>query len=124
MGAVQFLAGHNRLTTRSNAFVAGTQEFHNETIIHRPYGNSFSYSAETSVFDDWLAGKATRSSLASHLASTALLQTLAESVRDNGKKITIDFSYASMHEELRTPNGNERTALDYKNGIQFAAYTK
>ncbi|MGV7213397.1 hypothetical protein [Bradyrhizobium sp. UFLA05-112] len=40
------------VTSRSNALVAGTQDFLTEERITHPYGNSFSYAAESALFQD------------------------------------------------------------------------
>ncbi|MBY0358687.1 MAG: hypothetical protein K2W82_11845 [Candidatus Obscuribacterales bacterium] len=89
------LRGKNfaRVIARSNALLMGTNEFYSENTIERPYGNSFSYSAETAVFDEWLAGIPTKSDLASHMTTTAVLQKLAESVHKSGQPMTLDFPF-------------------------------
>ncbi len=80
-----------RVSARSNALLMGKEEYYSEKTLEGPHGNSFSYNAETSVFDDWLAGIPTKSELSSHLTSTAFLQALAESVHQSGQSMSIDF---------------------------------
>ena len=119
------LRGRNsgRITVRSNIEVTGDQEFHTEQSIHRPYGNSFSYSAEYAVFNDWLCGKQTRSSLESHLASVALLQALAESQKHSGEKITIDYNYQPRVGVIDlVKNKIDKVSLNERGNPIFAAY--
>jgi hypothetical protein len=87
------LRGKNfaRVSARSNALLMGKEEFYSEQTLEAPYGNSFSYVAETAVFDDWLAGVPTKSDLGSHLTATAFLQALALSVHRTGQAVSIDF---------------------------------
>ena len=80
-----------RVSSRTNASLDPSAEFYSEQIFERPFGNSFSYSAETDIFDKWLSGCPTGSDLDSHLTTTAVLQALAESVFDNGRQRMIDF---------------------------------
>ena len=89
------LRGKNyaRVTTRSNALLLGDNEFYSEKTLERPYGNSFSYSAETDIFDAWLRGQPTKSDLSSHLTTAAVIQAIAESIHNNGQTYTIDFPY-------------------------------
>lgn len=89
------LRGKNyaRVTTRSNALLLGDNEYYSEKTLERPYGNSFSYSAESDIFDAWLRGQPTKSDLSSHLTTAAVIQALAESIHNNGRTYTIDFPY-------------------------------
>jgi hypothetical protein len=80
-----------RVSARTNASLDPSAQFYTEKTIERPFGNSFSYSAETDIFDKWLSGSTTGSDLDSHLTTTAVLQALAESVFDNGRQKVIDF---------------------------------
>lgn len=117
------LRGKNigKVTKRSNVILMNDQEFHNEYSVKRPYGNSFSYSAETEIFSQWINNGETKSSLASHLSSVSLLQALSESNVNNGEKITIDFSF-SLPNYIK--NVNLASSKSYNNfgKIQFAAY--
>lgn len=80
-----------RVSARTNASLDPSAEFYTEKTFERPFGNSFSYSAETAIFDDWLAGKKTRSDLDSHVTTTAVVQALADSIADGGGRREIDF---------------------------------
>lgn len=100
--SVTDLRGRNfgRIITRSNAVLLGDQEFYHEKEIHREYGNSFSFTAELQIFDEWLQGRETKSSLASHLPSVILLQKLAESISKPGKEIKIPFDFETYETKL------------------------
>lgn len=89
------LRGKNtaNVTVRSNADVTGTQEFYREEIITKPYGKSFSYCSESEIFLRWIRGERTFSELPSHLATIAVLQALTHLVKNNGKKVQINFNY-------------------------------
>lgn len=119
------LRGRNfgRVTTRSNVDMTGDQEFHQERTITRPYGNSFSYAAESAVFNEWLEGHETRSSLQSHQASIALLQALAESLPRGGRKISIDFNYPAHGIDANALRGkNNSASFNDRGRAIFAAY--
>lgn len=80
-----------RVTVRSNAFIANTQYFYKEEVFSRPYGNSFSYSAELKIFKDWLIKGKTTSSLSSHLDSMKLLEAIAKTLYSSNNNITIEL---------------------------------
>ena len=82
------------IVTRSNARLCGTQGFIRHESIERPYGNSFSYSAEAEIFHRWLHDQTTYSDFKSHAASCAILDALLKLGNcDNPENITIDFDY-------------------------------
>jgi len=82
------------VTSRSNAIITGTQEFVTEERLTHPYGNSFSYAAESTLFQDWIDGKKTYSDLDSHLPTAAVTDALARVIQSNGETIEIDFDFA------------------------------
>jgi len=80
-----------RVSERSNASLDPSTSFYTEKTFERPFGNSFSYTAETAIFDEWLSGQRSRSELDTHLTSTAVVQALAEGIREPGVQKVIDF---------------------------------
>jgi len=80
-----------RVSERSNASLDPSTSFYSEKTFERPFGNSFSYTAETAIFDEWLSGQRSRSELDTHLTSTAVVQALAEGIREPGVQKVIDF---------------------------------
>ena len=108
------------ITTRSNATVMGDQEFYTQKILTRPYGNSYSYSAETEIFDRWISGKNSQSDLASHLPSVRLLETLSESTLRNGERLQIDFPF-EVPKYIKDMHIDEH-AFNQAGAISFAAY--
>lgn len=82
-----------RYSYRANAALLGRQEFFTEGEVRRPHGLSFSYTAEKKIFDLWVSGRETYSSIESHLASAALLQSIGESARTGGEEISIPYDY-------------------------------
>ncbi|MGY4501242.1 hypothetical protein ACVWYH_005173 [Bradyrhizobium sp. GM24.11] len=98
------------VTSRSNALVTGTQEFTTEERIIHPYGNSFSYAAESTLFRDWIDGKKTYSDLESHLPTAAVTGALARMIQSNGggkqlKSISILRSQTGRRQRIyRTPS--------------------
>jgi hypothetical protein len=82
-----------RIISRANASLLRGEDFYAERTLERPYENSFSYSAETDIFNDWLSGRPTKSDLASHMTTMAVLQKLAEGIHTPGRTLTLDFPY-------------------------------
>lgn len=108
------------VTSRSNALVAGTQEFMTEERITHPYGNSFSYAAESTLFRDWIDGRKTYSNLESHLPTAAVTAALARMIHSNGETIEIDFDFAEPDWPPITYVSNAVVHDD--RAMQFAAY--
>ncbi|MCA1476786.1 hypothetical protein [Bradyrhizobium sp. NBAIM08] len=108
------------VTSRSNALVTGTQEFMTEERITQPYGNSFSYAAESTLFRDWIDGKNTYSDLESHLPTAAVTSALARMIRSNGEIVEIEFDFA---EPDWPPITHISNAIVHDDRVmQFAAY--
>ncbi|WP_292365558.1 hypothetical protein [Mesorhizobium sp.] len=107
------------ITTRANAYVAGTQEFIAEERIARPYGNSFSYAAESELFEAWIEGRKTYSELASHLLGAALISALSEVISENGVETIIDFNFAEP--DWPDPQLPACAVCDEDGAMQFAA---
>lgn len=108
------------ITTRSNATLTGDQEFYKQNMLTRPYGNSYSYSAETQIFEKWILGEDTQSDLISHLPSITLLEALSKSIVNNGEKILIDFSFEVPNYIKNMPIKNQ--TFNQTDRIRFAAY--
>ncbi|TCU32794.1 hypothetical protein [Rhizobium azibense] len=86
------------VVTRSNARLARTQGFIRTEHFERPYGNSYSYSAEAEVFRRWLLNEPTYSDFASHVPSCAVLDGLLKLVACGGNDdVTFDFNYSEPH---------------------------
>lgn len=82
------------ITTRSNPRLTRTQGFIRKESFERPYGNSYSYSAEAEIFERWLLGESTYSDFASHLSSCALLDGLLQLTESGGAEIIkVDFNF-------------------------------
>lgn len=83
------------VTTRSNPRLTRTQGFIRNETFERPYGNSYSYSAEAEIFNRWLLGEPTYSDFTSHLASCALLDGLLQLTQTGGSKIVeVEFNFS------------------------------
>ncbi|AMA59853.1 hypothetical protein BCCGELA001_28730 [Bradyrhizobium sp. CCGE-LA001] len=108
------------VTSRSNALVTGTQDFLSEERITQPYGNSFSYAAESALFQDWIDGKRTYSNLDSHLATAAMTDALARVVQSNGETIEIDFDFEEPEWPPITYISN--AVVSEGRAMQFSAY--
>lgn len=90
------LCGVNSATviTRANAKLARTQGFIRRECFERPYGSSYSYTAEAEVFERWLLDKPTYSDFSSHVPACAILAGLLKICADNSRgSIEIDFNY-------------------------------
>lgn len=82
------------IVTRANARIARTQGFIRQETFERPYGKSYSYTAETEIFERWLQDKPTYSDLQSHVPSCAILDGLLKlAAADWRGDIEVDFDY-------------------------------
>ncbi|MBP2156374.1 hypothetical protein [Erwinia rhapontici] len=116
----QDLRGKNigHVTVRSNADIAGTQEFFREEKIVKPYGKSFSYCSESEIFLRWIKGEKTYSDIASHLPTITLLEGLSKAVKNNGEKIKIEFNF-DFPEWPEVVNDDEFTFQDIETNNFF-----
>lgn len=80
------------IVTRSNARLAQTQGFIRREYFERPYGSSYSYTAEADIFERWLLNKPTHSDFSSHVPACAILDGLLQLGPDGGE-VEIDFNY-------------------------------
>ena len=82
------------VVTRSNARLTQTQGFIRHETFERPYGNSYSYSAEAELFEGWVLGKPSQSDFASHVPSCAILAGLLKlAANDWSGDVEMDFNY-------------------------------
>jgi hypothetical protein len=82
------------VVARANARLARTQGFICREYYERPYGNSYSYSAESEIFERWLLDKPTYSDFSSHIPSCAILDGLLKLAADDWRSdVEIDFNY-------------------------------
>lgn len=82
------------VVTRANARLARTQGFIRREQYERPYGNSYSYTAEAEIFERWLLDKPTYSDFSSHVPSCAILDGLLKLAADDWRgDVEIDFNY-------------------------------
>ncbi|MEX2746379.1 hypothetical protein AB3480_35460 [Rhizobium mongolense] len=83
------------VVTRANARLARTQGFIRREHYERPYGNSYSYTAEAEIFERWLLDRPTHSDFQSHVPSCAILDALLKlAAADWQGDVEIDFNYA------------------------------
>jgi hypothetical protein len=82
------------VVTRANARLARTQGFIRHERYERAYGNSYSYSAESAVFERWLLDEPTHSDFPSHVPSCAILDGLLKLAAGDWRgNVEIDFNY-------------------------------
>ena len=82
------------IVTQANAQLARTQGFIRLEHYERPYGNSYSYTAEAEILERWLLDKPTYSDFPSHVPSCAILDRLLKlAANDWHGGIEIDFNY-------------------------------
>ncbi|KAG6041156.1 hypothetical protein E4U41_005794 [Claviceps citrina] len=87
---------HNSATvvTRANARLARTQGFVRHEHFERPYGDSYSYRAESAIFERWLLDEPTHSDFSSHVPSCAILDALIKLAAEDWRgSIVMDFNY-------------------------------
>lgn len=82
------------VVTRANARLTRTQGFIRREHFERPYGSSYSYTAEAEIFERWLLNRPTYSDFLSHVPSCAILGGLLKLAADDWRgNVEIDFNY-------------------------------